>query len=170
MKNYISGLIILALVGLAGCGFRPVYSTQGENDTIRKDLLAITYAYEGTPVNQALMRALKQLINPQEETAPIRYILSFDTLASHGALAIQLNQEVTRYKTTVSLSYDLTDSQTGKLIKQGRLTRQGGYDVVQSQYAEHVSRQETEKRVTKELAEDLKLDLISAVLDRSKSQ
>ncbi len=155
---------MIMLLSLSACGFRPLYATTGESGQLKSQLQSIELAYESAPTNQSIARAFKRLVSPEGKTKSPRYLLNLNSEASHGALAIQLDQEVTRYKTTVSLSYSLVDKLTGELLREGSISRQGGYDVVESEYAEHVSRKDTERRVARELAEDLKLDVISALL------
>ena len=163
MKKPITLLSAILLISLSACGFQPLYATSGENSELGKELQSIELSYASNVLNQSVARTFKRLISPEGKTRAPRYLLMLDVQATHGALAIQLNQEVTRYKTTVRLNYTLTDKQTGLEMRSGRLVRQGGYDVVESEYAEHVSRTDTELRVAKELAEDLKLDVISAL-------
>lgn len=159
---------VVVLSAITACGFRPVYATYEDDRDLTKKLTAIEISSADTVINQYVRRSLTRLITPEKNKAraPL-YVLELDANASHGALAIQLDQEVTRYKTTVSLRYSIKEKASGKIMRQGTLVRQGGYDVVESEYAEHVSRNDTEKRVASELAEDLKLDIISALLDAS---
>lgn len=163
MRKSITLLGVALLMSLSACGFQPIYATSGVNSQLGKELQSIELSYASNVLNQSVARTFKRLISPEGKKHTSRYLLTLNAEASHGALAIQLNQEVTRYKTTVRLSYTLTDMQTGKELRSGKLVRQGGYDVVESEYAEHVSRIDTERRVATELAEDLKLDIISAL-------
>ena len=160
----ISLFVVGGLLVVSACGFRPVHGTTGESAELRKQLQSIEVVYQSSLINQSIGQSLERLLRPEDKSKLKKYVLSFDSRVSHGALGIQLDQEVTRYKTTVSISYSLVDKASGKLLRQDTLQRQGGYDVVESEYAEHISRTDTESRVAKELSEDIKLDIMAALI------
>lgn len=160
----ISFFVVGGLLITSACGFRPVHGTTGESAALRKQLQSIEVVYRSSLINQSIGQSLERLLRPEGKNNSKRYVLSFDSRVSHGALGIQLDQEVTRYKTTVNISYSLVDKVTGERLRQDTLQRQGGYDVVESEYAEHVSRTDTESRVARELSEDLKLDIMAALI------
>ena len=160
----ISLFVVGGLLVVSACGFRPVHGTTGESAELRKQLQSIEVVYRSSLINQSIGQSLERLLRPEGKNNSKRYVLSFDSSVSHGALGIQLDQEVTRYKTTVNISYSLVDKVTGVVLRQDTLQRQGGYDVVESEYAEHISRTDTESRVARELSEDLKLDIMAALI------
>lgn len=165
MKRFIViSSLVVALNSLAACGFRPIHASYGENAQLQQELASVDINYISTILNQTIASSLSRLLNPENKDAPTRYLLSLDAESSHSALAIQLDQEVTRYKTTVRANYTLKDIKQGTLITEGIYQREGSYDVVESEYAEHVSRKETERRVAKEIAQDIKLDVLTALM------
>lgn len=161
--------VLCSALMVAACGFHPLYATNDEDAGVRRELAAINVEYKHDLLAQSVATAVKKLINPDSIQTKPRYTLALDATSSYSALAIQLDQQVTRYKVTVTVHYTLADAQTNKVVADSSISRQGGYDAVESDYAIEVSRMDTERRVAKELAEDVKLDIVSAIMKQDEA-
>jgi hypothetical protein len=151
---------------LASCGFTPVYKTSGMDVNTGGELAMIKVVSTHDLNGQYFQTRLEDLLNPKAVSAQEKYQLTVKLTQSEVPIDIQQDRTVTRYKIIVTVAYTLTDIGTNAVVDQASLRREGGYDKVESEYATYVSQEDTVKRVTKELAEDTKLRIMSVLVKR----
>ncbi|MCE3233010.1 MAG: hypothetical protein K0R98_1267 [Rickettsiaceae bacterium] len=165
MSSFKSFVLLVVLLALSSCGFTPVYKqTVDSTGAVATDeFAAVEIIAPHNLYGQAFATNLSDLLNPSSKTVPIKYRLTTEVDKSESGLTIEQDRTTSRYKVTVMVKYTLTDVATGKVIDQGRIRRDGGYDRVESDYATYVSADDTAKRIIKELAADAKLKIISII-------
>lgn len=157
-------LMVVMCVVIGGCGFSPLYGNKAQGKGTVTELAAIELADIKGRMGQRLKNRLEDLFNPQHRHTTKGYVLDVVIQVTNTPFGIQLDSRITRYKTVISLNYTLVDKSTGKILSTGVVERQGGYDALNSDYATYISEKDNEKRITKELAEDIKLRLTSLLV------
>jgi LPS-assembly lipoprotein len=154
---------------LCSCGFKPVYQQTNyvDGSETASDALASVDVIAQHDLNgQFFQTTLTDLLNPTAKAAPKKYRLDVKLDKSETALSIEQDRTITRYKVTVTAKYKLTDTDTSKIISEGALRRDSDYDKVTSDYATYVSAEDSARRATKELASDMKLKVIAALMGK----
>lgn len=156
-SNFFSYLLLLAL--LFSCGFEPVY--RQANFSNSSELSKIKVNASSTVKGVIFKNELDKLLNPTSSNDEAKYLLDTSFTKDKIAIAIQQDRTITRFKIIGKLNYKLTDLSNGKLLDEGVLKREAGYDRVDSDYATYVSDEDTTQRLIEELAEDARIRMIS---------
>lgn len=98
---------VLALpAGLAACGFRPLYGGD-RGDVAAADLAAIEVSAPLTRLGRILENQLIDDLNPAGLSVAKRYRLDLSLERNQKALAIQIDDTITRYDLTISAFFAL---------------------------------------------------------------
>jgi LPS-assembly lipoprotein len=144
----------LAALGLAGCGFTPLYAVRG----VEPGLAAIevnaphgrTAYLLGQDLNDVLVR---------DRSAPPVYRLDFTVAERRYPRGLRIDNVANLYETHVTVSYQLIEIATGRLIKGGVEPIQVVYDVADQPYAGIAAQQNSQERAATEAAERIRTDL-----------
>lgn len=99
-----------ALLLLGGCGFRPLYAGAGvEGQVVAGELAAIQVEAPLTRLGRILQNQLIDDLDPAGLGIPHRYRLDLDLRQSRRALAIQLDDTVTRFDLTLAAFFTLRE-------------------------------------------------------------
>jgi LPS-assembly lipoprotein len=93
---------------LAGCGFRPLYAGPG-GEAVAEELAAIEVQAPLTRLGSFLQNQLIDDLNPAGLSTAKRYRLDVRLRRSRQALAIQLDDTITRYDLTLAAFFTLRD-------------------------------------------------------------
>lgn len=153
-------LALSASLFAAGCGFHPLYGDAASGSALGDKLSDIyvepiaDYGVAGT--GYELRLALVEGLNSNKNG---RYQLKATLTETTQGLALLTDASITRYNDTLTVKYTLTDTQTGKVIKQGTKTGLAAYNVVSSPYATLIAQQDADKREAQDIAELMRIDL-----------
>jgi len=157
-------ILIIFIISLNACGFTPVYKQNNSYFEANEKLASVKVNTDRGLNEQYFSSRLNDLLNPTEIDAEKKYDLNIKLSVASTPLAIQQDRTVTRYKVTVGANYTLKDKASDNILSEGTIQREGGFDKVDSNYATYISEEDSKRRVTKELAEDMKLRIISVLL------
>lgn len=169
-KIVLAVLILVTLAGsLSACGFKPIYKqdTGEESASMREGLASIYIKPIGGRMGQLLKGNIANLTDPQNKQSNHKYDLTITMKKELIPLAIQQDREVTRYNLVIKANYNLTERGSGKHIDSGNIKVVGGFDAVDSQFAAYVAEKDSTNRVLKEMAQEFKLRLTAALLNRN---
>lgn len=148
-------LLVLVLVSLGACGFRPVYKRSSSGTAAH--LMA---AVEIEPINdrsgQILQNELLDLMTPRGRPAKPRYKLAANISDSLQELAVRKNAFSTRANLLMTVNYQLYDHQKGKTVLTGTTRVANSFDLLDSQYAAIVSEREARKNTLKQAAQNIR--------------
>lgn len=145
--------VALCMVLLAGCGFKPMYggALDPQLSAIYVEPVAERDGYE-------LRNTLIDLLHSDGQKAGKRYRLRIVLNESSQGIALQNDATITRYNTTLGVTYELYDAKNNLLTK-GTQSELSAYNVVQSPYATLSAQQDSTKRAAQDMAERIHLDL-----------
>lgn len=144
--------LILAASGLAGCGFKPLYSQGGNRNSL---LGGVALQEAVTPEDYAFRERLRRRFDQQGAgNSPDKWQLSWRLVFEEKGVAITRDDEITRHQISASVEYLLTP-----LVKDAQspvkgITRtNGGYDATAEAYATYAAQQREYEQLAVELAE-----------------
>ncbi len=140
---------------LGACGFRPLLS-QANGERVRRQLAAVQIAGPGGRLGQHLMTALEDNLNPTSTSEPLRYDLAIRLRNTNSALALQLDNTITRYNVTLTAGFALRDRENQKVLYGSEVRRVASYNVRRAPFATLTAKQDAERRAAKEIADDIR--------------
>lgn len=153
-------LALLALAGpaLAACNLRPLHGGAAGPETNR-ELAAIELDVPRSRMGQIVRNELMAELNPAGLSVPTRYRLRVRLDRQRDALAIQLDETVTRFNLTLLARFDLRRKVDDATLYQGAVRRVASYNVVRAPYATLVAEQDAERRAAVELSREIRARL-----------
>lgn len=148
-------LILILLLALAGCGFRPLYSKSSDVETVpQMAAIKIDPARDrlGLTIRNQLIVGLGQGAEP---VVPL-YTLSLTTSETPSSVLVTRQESITRYSLNVVTSYTLRDSETGSVLDQGSVTSISAYNVLRSEFSNLVAEEDARMRAGRDAAEQIR--------------
>jgi|APSaa5957512535_1039671.scaffolds.fasta_scaffold01111_5 LPS-assembly lipoprotein len=146
-----TGLLVIIIGLLSGCGFTPVYSgTSG--DKVKHDLSSIGVEPIKDRIGQRLRNHLIDIINPAGRPAKPVYSLSIDLRESKQTLAVQKTEIATRANLRFTARFGLARrGQSGALLT-GQSTSITSYNILTSEFATLAAERNARDRAARELS------------------
>lgn len=163
-------LLLVALAGLAGCGFQPLYGERGiSGGSTADELAAIQIRPIADRTGQMLYNELRDRLNPRGKPAQPRYTLSVVVTETVSELAFRGDETATRANLTLLANYVLhrsvsaSGSAADEVVTHGEARIVTGYDILESQFATVISVDDARARSVKALSEDIQARLAVAL-------
>lgn len=155
-RFFLTGAVTLVAPGLLGaCGFRPLLA-RDEGETIQSELAAIRVTGLSGRLGQHLEIALDENLNPTSSDVPSRYELAINLANTNSALAIQLDNTITRYNLTLTAVFELKDWSDNGLLYRSTVQRVASYNVRRAPFATLTAQKDAERRAAGEIADDIR--------------
>ncbi len=161
-------LALVAASGLSACGFAPLYSSASIPGGAQAAFASIAVA-EIAPTNDSdrvgiyVMRELDAALRAAGSEGAPAYVLSVTLTDERRGLAIQDDSSITRYNYRLAARWTLTPAGAAAPSAEGRVQSIAAYNVVDSQYATLVARDDAERRAARDLADQIRLRLALAL-------
>jgi LPS-assembly lipoprotein len=155
---------ILALVLLAGCTLRPLYS-----DGSRGSVAQALHAIEVSPIDgRAGWLVRSALVDRLRPGGTMRYRLEVELDDSITGFGIRSDSSVTRERRTLRARYRLVETDRGTVVLDATAGSDAGVDVVSSEYATVAAEQTALENLSVELADQIvaRLALFASRRDR----
>lgn len=147
-------LLLSACLLPAACNLRPMMHSV-EDDSVRSQLEATRIVGLDGRLGQLVRNALLDQLNPAGVEAPSDYILSIRLQRNAQALGIQSNNVITRFNLRLTARFALTDAKSGRELYQSQVQRIASYNVGRQPYATLSAEQDAERRVAREVADNI---------------
>jgi LPS-assembly lipoprotein len=158
MKTLIAALV--ASLGLAGCGFTPLYGDLGAGSSLSRIAVTTQDDRLGYRVREQLEDALGR-----DGSQPPLWRLETTIDQSRRPLGRRIDDTATRYELTVRGAWTLTPASGGDPVA-GVETVTTTYAAADQPYAAIAAQQDGEERAAAELARLIRLDLLRALSAR----
>ena len=154
-------LLALALLALAGCGFRPVYATHGTTVPAAAGLSQVDVAIIPDRFGQLTREALQARLERGGLGVLHRYRLVTTLGLSGDPIAVQPNTVPTRVRLIGTANWTLTsEGATGATLAHGMARDVDGFDIIDQQYfAADLENEEVQRRMASALADQIALQL-----------
>lgn len=143
----------LALAGLGGCGFTPLYATPGMNG-------GLSHIEVVAPPQDRVGFLLSEHLNDDfghEVGAPPRYRLEMTLDQVRAAHGLTANATAQRYELDMRVDYTLTELATGNVVDKDSVVSNVSYDSADQPYAGIAARQDTQDRLAADAAQKIEL-------------
>jgi LPS-assembly lipoprotein len=157
--------IVVMLVFLAGCGYRPLYATDETGTSVATDLSMIAIQETGTRVGQQIRNQLISTMRPSGQEGDDRYRLVLAPTLSEVVQGEQPltdvagNRGIKRTRLTLNVSYQLYDQKNGKVVNSGKSFSNIGYDVLYEPIADRQAKANATERAVLEVSTDIRTRL-----------
>lgn len=148
--------VLLCALLLAGCGFQPLYATDGAGSP---GLRGVALATLNAPdeVDPVIRRAFARRGAAADASAQFDLALKASEQAER--LAVQIDASVTRYNYRLVGDYTLIERGSGRRID-GNVVSIASFNVVDSQYSTLFAEDTAREKAAKQLIEDIERDIL----------
>jgi LPS-assembly lipoprotein len=157
MKNSLPLAFLLCVsLSLAGCGFRPIYGSRGDNDgsPVAMDLNNIAIDNLPDRDGQILRNYLIDRLYGKNRPERPAYTLKVVVRSTEENLGILANATTTRSLFDVYGNYSLVDT-GGKELLKGTAHSVAGFDKLDQMYGTVAARQDARERTLHEISEQI---------------
>lgn len=153
---------LLLLLGLTGCGFRPVYMPAAAGQPAFAEQLAEIYVpVLPERVGQLMRQALQARLDGAGTTVPRRYELQVQLRIGSEGIAIQRDNSTSRVRIDGTANYVLRALTPAKtVVAEGATRVLDGYNILNQQFfASELENDVVQRRVISSLADQIVLQL-----------
>ncbi len=151
-------LILVVLINVSSCGFRPLYGSYGDSGTT-EDLASIEIKPIADRKGQLLRNHLQDILTPNGRPANPRYTLNVTLNESIERLAISKEAFATRANLFIGAVFTITPHKSAKPIFSGNTKIVSSYNILNSEYATLMSEKNARERSVRELGDNIKTRL-----------
>jgi LPS-assembly lipoprotein len=149
-------------LGLAGCGFAPLYATKSSGtNTVNDDLRTVRIVPIKDRIGQQLRNALLARITPNGEPADYRYVLAVTLGETSSDLGYRRDSFATLGNLVVSAQVSLTLGDI--LVMTTNTSTTVSFDYLGPRYASVAMERDAEERAITQLADDIRSRVAVAI-------
>ena len=153
-KNIKMLFLVFALLFQVSCGFKPVYKINNDGEYL---LSSVEITPIATIEGASFYNYIKSIFPPEKNT---RYILNTTLSFTRAYNIIQPNSDIFREVQNITVTYQLIDKQSLKILTKGSFVKMNSYSVNFLLYANTVLRQETTSDLAENAAEEVRNRLL----------
>lgn len=151
-------LLLLLLLPLAACGFRPLYAERAQ-ELEEPGLAAVKVLPIKDRIGQLLELSLRESFNPRGVAVAPRYTLTIALTTSRVDLGLQRDATSTRARVDVYADFVLADAGSGKAVYNGRSQSTSAFNVLDDAYSAQVAEDDARTRTVRDLSDDIRTRL-----------
>ena len=160
-------LLIIVLVGLTGCGFRPLNHPRLAGGAVTTGLQSTTVEFIDDRIGQQLRNELLDRLNPYGEPDNPQYRLIVDLQEAEQDLGIRKDDSSTRANLLIFATYKLVATSDNSSLLAGRYQSVNSYDILSSQFATQSAREDARRRGAEQIASQIRTRLSLFYLDQA---
>ena len=141
-------------VGLAGCGFHPLYADHGRNG-LDPALAAVQVSQIHDRLGQVLTNQLRDGFNPTSAGIPARYRLEVSLTKTEYDSALRSDGTASHTLVRITANYALRTLADGKSAVTGVVQSDNGLDVIDNQYGNTIALQTEELRAVHDVGDQI---------------
>ena len=159
-KNIRKLLLIFVLLLQVSCGFTPAYKTDKNGEYL---LSSVEIAPIATVEGASFYNHIKSIFPPEKNT---RYILNTTLSFLRSYNILQSNSDILREVQNITVTYQLLDKQSLKILTTGSFVKMDSYNVNSLLYSNTVLRQEAVSGLAEDAAEEVRNRLVMFLVKR----
>ncbi len=141
----------VALLVVAGCGFRPLYGERA--DSVRDRLAAVAINQSRGRMGHEVYNQLRDILNPRGAPATPRYTLAVELSTDTTPLITERDSQIRRFDLNVRARYSLFDIATGGRMHSGAYRATASYNVVESAaFATRMAEEDAARKAAREVS------------------
>ncbi|HVJ53658.1 MAG TPA: LPS assembly lipoprotein LptE [Aliidongia sp.] len=143
------------VLGLAGCGFQPLYGDHGVATDVAPQLATVQVSQIGERFGQLMTNQLHDSFNPHSLRVAAAYQLDVGVTENKSDIADRADGTASRTNLSMIANWTLRRLSDGTIVTRGSVKAQTGHDVLVNEYANVVSGDTDEKQAVNECAEQI---------------
>ena len=151
-RTLAAGLLAL---GLAGCGFRPMYAPI-DDTSVLEAFATVEVGVIQDRIGQQLRISLQDLLTPRGRPAQPIYVLQVDLDERFRDVAVRQTGLATRRELTVTAEYALTEAETGEIVLRHQTSAFSSYNLLESDYATLIAGRAARTDAVELIAQDIR--------------
>ncbi len=165
MKRLLALAIIVASLGLAGCGFTPLYAQPGVVSNLASIDVVAPQGRAGFLLREELDDAFAK-----NRAGPAAYRMNLQIGERRYPRGIRTDNVATRYEYVLTADYVLARMPSGVVAKRGKVRVELTYDSADQPYASITAQQDAQQRAAQEAARRIQLELAAWLATGSPSK
>jgi LPS-assembly lipoprotein len=161
MMRLLNALVIVLL--LAGCGYRPLYSTASDGRGVADTLSTVAVQETGTRLGQQIRNSLLSSMRPPGAKGADLYRLVLTPDAASAVIADQGRPGIQRKRLRLNVSYQLFDVSSGQVIHSGKTFSVVSFDTIHEPVADLQAESNATNRAVQEVSTDIRTRLAAFV-------
>lgn len=164
-KAFSFAIALALMLIIAGCGFRPLYQKGPDGESVTEDMAqtrimnVVALNQRDARLGQRMRNLLVDRLNPDGRPEEPRYSLDSQIATRVEETGLQITEEATRARLTVTASFVLRDAKTGGIVFRGSETSVNSYNIAASEYATLTAQGAAADQSAREIADLIKLRL-----------
>jgi LPS-assembly lipoprotein len=167
MRKVSAVLIVIAALGLAGCGYRPMYASTAEDQGVAAVLSTIKIAEADTREGQIIRNDLISAMRPGNVGSGDRYLLALTPVRKKTSIVDKKQPSTTRDAVRLNVVFELIDQKNGQVVYSGKTFSQVSFDVVRQPFADTQAETDAMERAAHEVSGDIRTRLAAFFATRS---
>lgn len=163
MRKTLLAALAIAAVGLAGCGFAPLYGQPG----VVKGLAAIQVEAPQGRTGFLIREHLDDAFARDRAATPA-YVMQLALSEQRYPRGVRVDNVATRYEYVLTATYALSARTSGQEVKRGTVRVELTYDSADQPYASVAAQQDAQDRAAEEAARRIQLELAAWMADGAK--
>lgn len=160
-----AGVLALCLA-LSACGFEPLYAEHGASHAgVTANLAEIRIEAIPDRIGQTMYNLLHERLTPEGKAAQPKYALRVRLREIVDELLYERDETATRANLTLRADYELRRIADDEVIAKGTSRATSGYDILSSQYATLVSKDDARDRSARVISDDIRTRMAVALSD-----
>ncbi len=155
MSSFSRRSFCLSAVALAGCGFEPVYGTNGSAAGLRGSILA------DEPTDRRSFNFVEHFEKRMGRASMPKYTLAYTLNVSQTGLAISGSNDITRYNVIGNAAFELKDAATGQVILKDKVNSFTSYSASDQPVSTLSAEEDAEKRLMVVLGDKIVTKLLA---------
>ena len=160
LRRRILATFAVASLAVAGCNLRPLHGG-ARGAAINQSLAQIEVRPIGGRLGQVTRNFLIDELNPAGLSVASAYRLELDLERDDAALAIQLDDTITRFNLIVAATFSLRRLADDQVVYRSAARRVSSFNVDAQPFATLIAEQDAERRAVRELSRQIRTQLVS---------
>lgn len=154
LRPVLSWLACAAVLAAAGCGYRPLYGTAGDDRGVVAALASVSIPEANTRLGQIVRSDLLSAMRPAGTASQDRYVLVLRPEVKTASIIDKPLPNTTRRSVQVVVNFELTGSEG--VLHGGKTFSQVSYDVVREPFADMQAEANAMERAAHEVSMDIR--------------
>lgn len=157
---------LVVLLGLTGCGYRPLYSSGSDGRGVVDSLSSIAIQETDSRAGQLVRNSLLSSIQPAGTAQDNLYKLVLNPKLAQSTLVEQSVPGIKRVRLRLTVSYQLIETSSGSEVNSGKTFSAVSYDIIREPVADLQAESNATSRAAKEVAADIHTRLAAYMASR----
>lgn len=158
---------LVVLLSLAGCGYRPLYSSGSDGRGVVDSLSSIAIQEPDSRAGQLVRNSLLSSMRPAGTAQQNLYKLVLKPEVAQSTLVEQTLPGIKRMRLRLTVSYQLIEVSSASEVNSGKTFSAVSYDVIREPVADLQAESNATSRAAQEVAADIHTRLAAYMASRS---